>query len=605
MLPRLVAYAVGGAALFYGGSVAAAKQVPAYRSFFQDHVYGGDALIKYFDTHELSDLPEELKHMDVEKQVTRAASQVRHGFQRVSDYVTHNEHVQHTREEVEKRTAELQTKLQDQLEELRAKAGEESAHLLDKAQSLAGKSYSEAREHMNKAVDDAREHIEHATANLTGHPVTEKVVKATTGIQPPPGPPEYGATYRERKLVAPTDNHGARLRPDPSAPVLPRLTTSVKKMSSSEPVIAQLASTIDELTAFVKETPHSGALARGVLESAEADLAQLSKRLDEIKASDAAKLEKQLAKQAETYEDELKKAAEKATNEQGQRDKDWAAQVSRLQDEQAAQFKTRLAKELETQSEIIDQRLKEEVIARGIELQRKWTSEIKAQVERERAGRLARLDELAKDLHQVEELSKVNAQTLDDNIGVHALNGAVRVLRSAIDGENAAESAYTRRTFANELAGLRAARKAQDNDVIASALHAIEQNGAAEAGVESLPTLHEWFSTRVAPRLTSVALMPEQGAGVLSYVASYLMSPFLFVRKGNVPGSDVASTVARADWFLERRDLDSATRELNQLRGWAKILVSDWLTAARLRLEVDQALDMIDKEAAFASMLHT
>ena len=35
------------------------------------------------------------------------------------------------------------------------------------------------------------------------------------------------------------------------------------------------------------------------------------------------------------------------------------------------------------------------------------------------------------------------------------------------------------------------------------------------------------------------------------------------------------------------------------------MLASDWLDAARKRLEVDQALDLIDKEASFRSLLKT
>ena len=591
MLPRLLAYTTVGAAVFYGGSYAVAQRVPAYREFFEKNVYGGEALLRYFSTHELKDLPEELRKMDVEQQVVAAAKQVRSGFHRLTDYVRESEQVQATREEVEKHTAALQTKLHDQLEELKSKAGEESAQLLEKAQNFASHAYQGAREPMSHVADEAREHLGGAVP--TAEPA-KPVVPA----------PAYGAPYPARKLVAPKDN-GGRLRADPKAPVLPQLSKSVQRLHSSEPVLAQLAGTIDELTALVREAPHAGALARSVLETAQADLAQLSARLDEIKKSDAEKLDAQLEKQAQAFEAELQKAAERAQGELGQRDADWAKKVSALQDEQASQFKARLASELRTQSALIDERLKEEVVARGIELQRKWSQEIRAKVEQERAGRLARLDEMASELQRVERLSLENAQSLDHNISLHALSAALRTLRQAIDAPVLRDSAYVRRTFVDELAAVKATRQATDNEVISAALTAIDETGAAADGVESVPTLHEWFAVRLAPRLTSVALLPEQGAGVLSYLASMVLSPLLFVRQGNVPGDDVASIVARANWLLERRDLDQATRELNQLRGWAKVLASDWLQAARTRLEVDQALDLIERESAFASLLQT
>lgn len=576
--------------MFYGGSYAVAQRVPAYREFFEKNVYGGEALLRYFSTHELKDLPEELRKIDVEQQVAAAAKQVRNGFHRMTDYVRQNEQVQATREELEKHTAALQTKLHDQLEELKAKASEESAQLLEKAHTFAGEAYEGARGQISHVADEARERLGGAAPAEPTQPVVEK--------------PVYGATYPERKLVASKDN-GARLRADPKAPVLPQLSKSVKSLHSSEPVLAQLAGTIDELTALVREAPHAGALARSVLETAQADLAQLSARLDEIKKSDAEKLDAQLEKQAQAFEAELQKAAERAESELGQRDAHWAKKVSALQDEQASQFKARLANELRTQSALIDERLKEEVVARGIELQRKWSQEIRAKVEQERAGRLARLDEMAAELKSVERLSLENAQSLDHNVGLHALSAALRTLRQAIDAPVLPDTAYVRRTFVDELAAVKATRKAQDNEVIAAALTAIDETGAAAAGVESLPTLHEWFAVRLAPRLTSVALLPEQGAGVLSYIASMVLSPLLFVRQGNVPGDDVASIIARTSWLLERRDLDQATRELNQLRGWAKVLASDWLQAARTRLEVDQALDLIERESAFASLLQT
>lgn len=592
VLPRLVAYAALGAVVFYGGSVEASKHSEAYRDFFTQNVYGGKELVSYFSKHALSDIPDDLKRIDVDEQVSWAAQQVRDGFQHLSHYVQSNEHVQHTREEVEKRTAELQHKLQEQLEELRSKAEKESAHLYEQAQSVAGRSLSDAREHL--------EHLTHGRSEDAKASEPSRVDEPSRMDEPSSAP---APLYAERKLVA-DNSHAGRLRDDPEAPRLPQLAALLKKQGSSEPVIAQLAGTIDELAAFLRDAPHAGALARGVLTTAQSDLEKLCQRLDDIKASDAQKLDAQLEKQAQGFEAELKKAAEKAASELGQRDADWSKKVSALQEEQARQFKTHLAKELQVQSEIIDERLRDEVIARGIELQRKWSNEIKAKVEQERAGRLARLDELAKELQGIEGMLFANADTLDDSFHLNSLHASLRTLRSAIDGPGATnESPYVRRTFVNELATLRS--KAKNNEVIEAALRAVDESGAASEGVESLPTLHEWFRARVGPRLTQVALLPEQGAGVLSYVASMVLSPLLLARQGLVPGNDVSSIVARAEWLLEHRDLDAAARELNQLRGWAKLIASDWLRAARQRLEVDQALHLVEQEASFASLLHT
>ena len=69
------------------------------------------------------------------------------------------------------------------------------------------------------------------------------------------------------------------------------------------------------------------------------------------------------------------------------------------------------------------------------------------------------------------------------------------------------------------------------------------------------------------------------------------MSGFAFRRQGLVPGDDSLSILARAEYHLNEKDLDSATQELNQLKGAANAL-NDWLEAARRRLEVQQALEV-------------
>jgi hypothetical protein len=139
----------------------------------------------------------------------------------------------------------------------------------------------------------------------------------------------------------------------------------------------------------------------------------------------------------------------------------------------------------------------------------------------------------------------------------------------------------------------------RDDSVASAALDALEAGDAPDIGVEPLADLASWFTTSVAPAVSRVALVPDEdggygrgGAGVLAHLASHVLSTFAFRRQGLVQGDDVLSVLARAEYYLNEKDLDSATRELNQLRGTAKMLVKDWLEAARRRLEVQQALEV-------------
>lgn len=241
--------------------------------------------------------------------------------------------------------------------------------------------------------------------------------------------------------------------------------------------------------------------------------------------------------------------------------------------------------------------MREEVVAQGIELQRRWIREIKVRVEQERGGRLARLEELASNLKKLERITLDNSTYLDQNIGIHALWSAIRALT------HSTVEAHERKPFRDELRILRHLNLAKEDPVISTALETLDSSTIPDTGVEPLADLSTWFITTVAPKVAAVALVPDQDAGLLSHLASGFFSSFRFKRTGLVEGDDVLSVLARAEYHLNEKELDNAARELNQLKGAAKILLQDWLQAARERLEVEQALDVVQTQATFTSLL--
>jgi len=234
-------------------------------------------------------------------------------------------------------------------------------------------------------------------------------------------------------------------------------------------------------------------------------------------------------------------------------------------------------------------RLKEEVISQGIELQRRWIREIKVRVEEERGGRLAKLDALAADLKRLSRVTLDNSDYLDENLRMHALWSSIRAVNSII------QESTIRRPFREELRALRhiaLAGGAGEDPALSVALETLETSDIPDIGVEPLADLTSWFITSIAPRVTSISLVPDENAGLLSYLASSVLSSFRFQSYGFVQGDDVLSVLSRAEYFMNEKDLDSAARELNQLQGPAKVLLTDWLDAARKRLEVLQALEV-------------
>lgn len=237
-------------------------------------------------------------------------------------------------------------------------------------------------------------------------------------------------------------------------------------------------------------------------------------------------------------------------------------------------------------------RLREEVIAQGIELQRRWLRSIKAQVETERGGRLAKLDNLTTSFKQLEKITLDNSSQLDANVSLHTLWSALRAVQTKADRGGVAFDDELRvlKTAAAAQAGASADPEARS--VIESMIDSIESSGAASQGIKSFPSLAAWFTSTLAPKIQSVSLVPaEHEAGVLSHIASAGLSKLLFRRQaGWVEGDDVSAILARAEYLLSEKDLDGAARQVNQLKGWAGKLAGDWLREARKRLEVEQAL---------------
>ncbi|KAG0665036.1 Formation of crista junctions protein 1 [Rhodotorula mucilaginosa] len=411
------------------------------------------------------------------------------------------------------------------------------------------------------------------------------------GFEPAPG--------FELPRAPPTPKGEIKPAAPPPAP-LPLVAPALKEVTSSEPMLGQLASTIDSLAKYVeKEDATVSASAANVLSGAQKDIKSLAARLEAIKQQEEEKLQAQLKQQASKYSNLLVKAEKDLVDRLDTQEEDWKKAFDDERARLVDAYKQKLEAELATQQELIDQRLKEEVVAQGIELQRRWVSEIKMRVEQERGGRLAKLEELESGVRKLEKVARENEEALGEAQRARKIFTAVKAL------EHKVESGLP---FANELATLQrlaqpssSSASSSPSDSTADSLVALALSTipaeAASSGIASFPALSARFSDSVAPQLKKVSLLPEHGAGVLAYLTSALASHALFEKEGWADGKDLVSTVARVKFWLANKDLDLAAREVNTLTGWPKALAADWLKQARQHLEVKQALDVAEREA--------
>ncbi|KAG8221475.1 mitochondrial inner membrane protein Mitofilin [Butyriboletus roseoflavus] len=618
VVQRLLFYSVAATGTFYIGSTLVSYQNQQYRDLFTKHVPLGDVLVEYGEQHHW----DEVTVQQVVVATVDTAKVIYDFVQRQLVNLMPNADVNKVQEAPSDEDPAQESK-KASIDAAKARVKSTAAVLkttLDKSTErlspeATAKATALARHKAAQLADELDELVKKAEAALA-KPI-EVILEPTSTPDPSsPSPlPEVQAANVEVFVLSkkPDDANvyvtplpigfepppGFSRPPKPKVEVveaLPLVAPAVSDAATSEPVISHLAGTIDDLASYLNANPSAAEKAKGILAVARSDLTELVTRFDKIKEDEKHELEAKLDEQAREYSTKLLELELESQDKLALQREDYEKYVTEEKMRLVQAYRDRLEVELKAQTDLMNERLREAIIAQGIELQRRWIREVKVKVEEERGGRLARLDELATGLKRLERLALDNSSHLDENIRVHGMWTALRAMQVAID-------ASVRKPFREELRILRHIAVAKDDAVVSAALESLEQSDIPDMGVEPLADLTTWFTTSVAPRVSSVALVPDQNAGVLSFLASYLLSSLQFQRRGLTPGSDVLSVLSRAEFYMNEKDLDSAARELNQLTGPAKELLHDWLEAARRRLEAQQALEVIQVQATLASLL--
>ncbi|KAJ7126674.1 mitochondrial inner membrane protein Mitofilin [Mycena epipterygia] len=589
------------ASAFYIGSTFVAFKNEAYYDFFSEHVPLGYSMLEYAEGHHWDT-------MTLASALESSKKTLADAQRYVTDKVSGTPGTAHDAMQSVKNTKDAAVKV---MQESKDRANSAAARIKTGIKRESSGATAIAKHQSEQFSREVGELVRDAEAALAkGVDVPGLATTPEVAAPPVPSPTDAaGSSIYDTPLplgFEPPPGYSRPLppkKPEPEPadtvpePRLPRLSPALSSITSSEPIIAHLAGTIDDLTAYVESNPATTAQATSVLETAKSDLTALATRIEKVREDERADLESKLDDQTREYTLKLMELEMEAQDKLDGQEQEFR----RYFDEERARlthtYREKLENELQTQTELINERLKEEVIAQGIELQRRWIREIKVRVEEERGGRLAKIDELSANLKRLERVAVDNSTYLDENIRIHALWSALRALSSS------ALASPVRKPFREELRVLRHISAAREDPVAAAALESLEGSDVPDVGVEPFADLATWFASEVAPKVSHVALVPDQNAGLLSHLASRAFAGLRFKRHGLVSGDDVLSVLARAEHYLNEKDLDSAARELNQLKGSAKLLLHDWLEAARRRLEVQQALEVVQAQATLASLL--
>ncbi|KAI0999239.1 MICOS complex subunit [Podosphaera aphanis] len=357
-----------------------------------------------------------------------------------------------------------------------------------------------------------------------------------------------------------------------------------------EPIQQELAKIVNSI---IKDVNAHGSNVKllGTIESAKNELSKFGTKVLALKEKALKDAEVKIQAEKDDFERAAKELIRRVEAEMQLQQSKWQEEYQNERQKIQEAFDKKLNLEMQRTNEINEQRLNNALVEKELEMRKKFTQEIKDRVEEERDSRLGKLTDLSKSVNELEKLTTDWNSVLDFNLKTQHLHVAVEAVRASL------EKSEVPRPFVRELVALR--EIASDDPIVNAAIASINPI-SYQRGIPSSAQVIDRFR-RVATEVRKTALVPEN-AGVASHASSYVLSKLLFKKKGVTSGDDVESVLTRAETFLEEGQLDAAAREVNGLKGWAKILSRDWLDEVRRVLEVRQALDIIATEARLKSL---
>lgn len=349
---------------------------------------------------------------------------------------------------------------------------------------------------------------------------------------------------------------------------------------AKEPIVQDVVRMLNDLILVINaDGAHSKYST--TIDKAKSEVVAVGNKLKEMKGA----VEKKAATEVRSTITEFDKSAteliKRVENTMAQQEVAWRQEFEEEMNNVRKSYDERVALLMEREKELNEEKLRNQLLEQAVALKKDFVAEVQSAVEKEREGRLSKLEELSATVADLQKLTVGWNNVVDANLKTQQMHVAVEAVRTSI------EEAIHPRPFIKELVALK--EIATDDEVVDAAIASVNPT-AYQKGVPSTSHLIDRFR-RVANEVRKASLLPDD-AGVASHASSWVLSHLMFKKQGLADGNDVESILTRTQTLLEEGDLDSAAREMNGLQGWAKTLSRDWLGEVRKVLEVQQALDV-------------
>ncbi|KAH8905868.1 formation of crista junctions protein 1 [Coniochaeta sp. PMI_546] len=359
---------------------------------------------------------------------------------------------------------------------------------------------------------------------------------------------------------------------------------------AAEPLVQDLVHMLNDIIYVVNADGANDRYAP-TIDKAKNELNKVGAKIRDLKAAVEAQAAKEVAARVDDFDKAANELVSRVEAAMASQEANWRREFEEEMGRIKASYDDKVKLVIERQKQVDEERAKNRLLEQAIELQRQFAEEVKSRVEKERDGRLGRLNELSSAVAELEKLTTGWNDVVDTNLRTQQLHVAVEAVKASL------EDAAHPRPFVKELVALK--EIAADDPVVNAAISSINPS-AYQRGISTPAELVDRFR-RVAAEVRKASLLPDD-AGVASHASSLILSKLMFKKQGLAAGDDVESILTRTQTYLEEGDLDNAAREMNGLSGWAKTLSRDWLGEVRKVLEVQQALEVIQTEARLQSL---
>jgi MICOS complex subunit MIC60 len=439
-------------------------------------------------------------------------------------------------------------------------------------QSVEGSDLGGTGRH-SSTVDSAAQKKDDAPHPQTAALHTQERSPEKPGAKEPPKPEVKDAAKPASDSVSAPAPEPVKLEPA-------KLIDNINIENATEPVVQDLVKILNDIITVINADKASGKYAT-TIDKAKGDLTKIVSEISVIREQQKKEMDDTVRNLHLEFDNAARELIRRFEQEAKDMETRWMDEYETERGNLSKSYDEKLRSELDSANKVYEQKLQNELLKQAIALRRDFSDSVKNTIESEREGRLGKLDELSSSVVELERLTGEWNSVVESTMSTQHLIVAVEAVRAAL------ENADRPRPFIAELAALK--EVAADNPVVNAAVASINPS-AYQRGISTTAQLIDRFR-RVSAEVRKAALLPEN-AGVASLAASYLLSKVMFKKDGLPVGDDVESILTRTEVLLEEGNLEDAVREMNGLKGWAKVLSGDWLSECRRVLEVQQALDV-------------